>query len=183
MTPAERERALAYLAETRENLHRSTKGLSATQLQFKPAPDRWSVAECLEHIAIVEGFILSAINNTLQQPPGSFKSAMSDDVLDERLKKATERATRVKAPANLEPTGRRPHDQLHREFDATRKRTADFVSSTNAPLRQSGFPHPILGNLDCYQWVLLIGGHGERHRAQAEEVMADANFPRAAGAH
>jgi hypothetical protein len=57
------------------------------------------------------------------------------------------------------------------------------VSSTNAPLRQSGFPHPILGNLDCYQWVLLIGGHGERHRAQAEEVMADANFPRAAGAH
>jgi uncharacterized damage-inducible protein DinB len=183
MTPAERERAVAYLAETRENLHRSTKNLSPTQLQFKPAPDRWSVAECLEHIVIVEDFILSTINSTLQQPPGSFKSAISDDVLDERLKKATERATRVKAPANLEPTGRRPHDQLHREFDATRKRTADFVSSTNAPLRQSGFPHPILGNLDCYQWVLLIGGHGERHRAQAEEVMADANFPRAAGAH
>jgi DinB superfamily len=183
MTPAERERAVAYLAETRENLHRSTKNLSPTQLQFKPAPDRWSVAECLEHIVIVEAFILSTINSTLQQPPGSFKSAMSDDVLDERLKKATERATRVKAPANLEPTGRRPHDQLHSEFDAARKRTAEFVSSTNAPLRQSGFPHPILGNLDCYQWVLLIGGHGERHRAQAEEVMADANFPRAAGAH
>ncbi len=184
MTPAERERALAYLAETRENLHRSTKSLSATQLQFKPAPDRWSVAECLEHIAIVEDFILSAINNTLQQPPpASFKPAMSDDVLDERLKKATERATRVKAPANLEPTGRRPHDQLHSEFDAVRKRTADFISSTNAPLRQTGFPHPLMGNLDCYQWVLLIGGHGERHRAQAEEVMADANFPRAAGAH
>jgi uncharacterized damage-inducible protein DinB len=183
MTPAERERALAYLAETRENLLRSTKNLSPTQLQFKPAPDRWSVAECLEHIAIVEGFILSAINSTLQQPPGSFKSAMSDDVLDERLKKATERATRVKAPANLEPTGRRPHDQLHSEFDAVRKRTADFVSTTNAPLRQSGFPHPLMGNLDCYQWVLLIGGHGERHRAQAEEVMADANFPRAAVAH
>jgi uncharacterized damage-inducible protein DinB len=184
MTPAERERALAYLAETRENLHRSTKNLSPTQLQFKPAPDRWSVAECLEHIAIVEGFILSAINSTLQQPPpASFKPALSDDVLDERLKKATERATRVKAPANLEPTGRRPHDQLHSEFDAVRKRTADFVSTTNAPLRQTGFPHPLMGNLDCYQWILLIGGHGERHRAQAEEVMADANFPRAAGAH
>jgi DinB superfamily len=183
MTAAERERAIAYLAETRENLHRSTKNLSPTQLQYKPAPDRWSVAECLEHIVIVEDFILVAINNTLQQPPASFKSAMSDDVMDERLKKATERATRVKAPANLEPTGRRPHDQLHPEFDAARKRTADFVSSTNAPLRQSGFPHPILGNLDCYQWLLLIGGHGERHRAQAEEVMADANFPKAAGAH
>ena len=182
MTPAERERAVAYLAETRENLHRSTKNLSPTQLQFKPAPDRWSVAECLEHIVIVESFILSTINSTLQQPPAEFKTAMSDDVMNERLKKATERATRVKAPANLEPTGRRPHDQLHPEFDAARKRTADFISSTKAPLRQSGFPHPILGNLDCYQWVLLIGGHGERHRAQAEEVMADANFPRAAGA-
>src|SRR5271169_5800965 len=140
MTPAERERAVAYLAETRENLLRTARNLSPTQLQFKPAPDRWSVAECLEHIVIVESFILSAINNTLQQPPASFKSAMSDDVMNDRLKKATERATRVKAPANLEPTGRHLHDQLHPEFDAARKRTADFISSTKAPLRQSGFP-------------------------------------------
>lgn len=183
MTSAERERAVAYLAETRESLHRTTKNLSPTQLQFKPAPDRWSVAECLEHIVIVESFILNTINSTLQQPAGSFTSAMSDEVMDARLKKATERATRVKAPVHLEPTGRRPHDQLLPEFDAARKRTSDFVGGTNAQLRERGFPHPILGELDCYQWVLLIGGHGERHRAQAEEVIADANFPRAAVAH
>ena len=183
MTPVERERAVAYLAETREKLVRSTGHLSRAQLEFRPAPDRWSVAECLEHIVIVEDFILGTINSTLQQPAGSFKSAMSDDVLDDRLKKAAERTTRVKAPAHLEPKGRRPHDQLLPEFDAARKRTTDFVGGTNAQLRQCGFPHPILGELDCYQWILLIGGHGDRHRAQAEEVMADANFPRAAAAH
>jgi hypothetical protein len=43
MTPAERERAAAYLAETRENLVCSTRNLWRAQLQFKPAPDRWSV--------------------------------------------------------------------------------------------------------------------------------------------
>ncbi|HKV04286.1 MAG TPA: DinB family protein [Candidatus Acidoferrales bacterium] len=183
MTPAERERALKYLAETRENLVRSTRHLSRAQMEFKPAPDRWSVAECLEHIVIAEDWILGKINaSTVQQESGSFQSVMSDNDLDDRLKKAAERATRVQAPEFLLPTGRWPHDQLLREFDASRKRTADFVTSTNAALRQRGFPHPILGELDCYQWLLLIGGHGERHRAQAEEVMAHAAFPQAAAA-
>ena len=69
MTPAERERAAAYLAETRENLVCSTRNLWRAQLQFKPAPERWSVAECLEHIIVVEGLILSNVEKTLQQAP------------------------------------------------------------------------------------------------------------------
>ena len=35
MTPAERERAINYLHKTREDLIRSTQGLSSTQLQYK----------------------------------------------------------------------------------------------------------------------------------------------------
>jgi len=80
------------------------------------------------------------------------------------------------------PMGRWPHDQLVREFEAARKRTSEFAATTSADLRQAAFPHPMFGPLDCYQWLLLIAAHGERHRAQAEEVMADANFPRSAAA-
>ena len=79
MTPAERERAAAYLAETRENLVCSTRNLWRAQLQFKPAPDRWSLAECLEHIVAVEGLILSNIEKTLQQAPASSRLAIIDD--------------------------------------------------------------------------------------------------------
>ena len=42
MTPAERERAVNYLTQSRDNLLRTIRGLSREQLQFKSAPDRWS---------------------------------------------------------------------------------------------------------------------------------------------
>jgi DinB family protein len=179
MTPAERERVATYLSETRENLLRTTRGLSPTQLQYKPAPDRWSVAECVEHIIVVEDVILSNIHKALQREPESTKPAMSDD---EMLRTVTDRTNRIKGPDRLMPSGRWAHDQLLSEFETARKRTADFVAATSAPLRQYGYPHPIFGQFDCYQWALCIAAHGERHRVQAEEVMSDSGFPRAAAA-
>ncbi len=180
MTPAERERAVAYLAETREKLLRTTRNLSPTQLQYKPAPDRWSVAECLEHIVVVEDVILANIQKSLQQPPDSTKPVMGDDGVTGTV---VDRSFRVQGPDRLMPSGRWGHYQLLSEFEAARKRTSDFAASTAAPLRQHGYAHPRFGHFDCYQWVLTIAAHGERHRLQAEEVIADAGFPRAAAAH
>jgi hypothetical protein len=179
MTPAERTRAIDYLHETRQNLFRATDGLSPTQLQYKPGPDRWSVAECLEHITVTEGFIFGNINKALQQAGGSSASGFGDDGI---VKMVADRSTRIKGPEILMPTGRWAHDRLLGEFESARKRSADFAATTDTQLRQYSFPHPLLGPLDCYQWLLLIGAHGERHRAQAEEVIADAGFPRAAAA-
>jgi hypothetical protein len=42
---------------------------------------RWSVAECLEHIILVENSILGAIEKTVQQPADVSKSAFKDDAL------------------------------------------------------------------------------------------------------
>jgi uncharacterized damage-inducible protein DinB len=179
MTPAERQKAAAYLEETRDNLLRAAKNLSPTQLQYKPAPDRWSVAECLEHVTLVENLVLGNINNALQQAAGSPKPDMGDDAL---VRMVTDRSGRAMAPERIVPTGRRPCDELLDEFEAARKRTAEFLVSTNAPLRQYAFPHPRFGQVDCYQWVLLVAGHGDRHRQQVEEVIAHAGFPRAVAA-
>ncbi len=177
MTSAEREKAAAYLDETREKLLQATMHLSPTQLQYKPAADRWSVAECLEHITLVETLVLGNINNAIQEAAGSPKPDMSDDAL---VQTVTNRSARANAPERLVPTGRVPHGQLVGDFEAARKRTTDFVGSTNMPLRQYAFPHPRFGQVDCYQWVLLVAGHGDRHRRQVEEVIADAGFPHAA---
>lgn len=180
MTSPERERLAAYLAETRVILLRTASGLSPAQFQYKPAPDRWSVAECLEHIIIVENFLLANIKKTLQQPAATSTPAMTDDGM---VQAVLNRSFRMKGPDRVMPTSRWTHDQLLSEFEATRQRSSEFVASTDAPLREHGFPHPVFGHFDCYQWLLLLGSHSERHRAQAEEVMADAGFPRAAAAH
>ena len=179
MTPTERERAIASLDETRERLLAVAQRLSPSQLAFKPAPDRWSIAECIEHITLVETSILRAIEKTVQQPADLPPNAFEDDML---LARVVDRTTRAKGPERLMPTGRWSHDELLREFEAARKRTSEFAATTAAPLRQSGFPHPHFGALDCYQWLLLIPAHGDRHRAQVEEVMASPGYPRAASA-
>jgi DinB superfamily len=47
LTSQEREAALKQFEATRDNFLKSIAGLSQAQWTFKPAPDRWSVAEFL----------------------------------------------------------------------------------------------------------------------------------------
>lgn len=182
MTPAERERMINYLNESRQNLVNTADKLSPTQLQFKPAPDRWSVAGCIEHIILVEDRIMLRISSALQQPVDESKRSAFDGRDEDLVERIVNRAERVQAPEAIHPTGRWPQDRLLSEFDLARNRSLDFAAKTDAELRRHFAPHPRLGEFDCYQWLLMIGAHGERHRAQAEEVIASANFPRAAAA-
>lgn len=182
MTPADRERAVSYLAQTRDNLLRATSGLSPAQLQFKSAPDRWSVAECLEHIITVENRVFDGISNAIAQPADSSKRSAYDGRDDELVQIVTDRSSRRQAPEAALPASRWTPDQLVREFQTTRKRTIDFASATESDPRQHFFAHRAFGELDCYQWLLLLAGHGDRHRAQIEEVLSAGNFPRTAAA-
>jgi uncharacterized damage-inducible protein DinB len=58
LTEADKKEGLAQLDRTRIGVVEATKGLSEAQWKFKPGPDRWSVAEILEHIVVVEEFML-----------------------------------------------------------------------------------------------------------------------------
>jgi hypothetical protein len=182
MNPAERQRAITYLTQTRDNLLRATSGLSSAQMQFKPALDRWSVADCLEHLVTVENRCFDGISNALREPADAAKRSPFDGRDDELVRMVTDRSNRRQAPEAIHPSGRWPNDQLIREFEAARKSTIDFATNIDGDPRQHFFAHRAFGDLDCYQWLLLVAGHGERHRAQIEEVLSAPNFPRAAAA-
>lgn len=181
MTPADRERAVSYLTQTRDNLLRATNGLSPAQWGFKSAPGRWSVAECLEHIVTVENRVLDNISNVLHQSADSSKQSSFDGRDDELLQIVTDRTARREAPEAVQPSSRWPHDRLLGEFLSARQRSID-LAATGSDLRRHFFAHRAFGELDCYQWLLLLAAHGDRHRAQMEEVLAAPNFPRAAAA-
>ena len=178
MTPAEREAVLKSLTESRERLLRAVEGLSREQLHFRPAPDRWTVAENLEHVAFVEGRILMMIQKTLSAGPTPEKRSAMEGRESMFFENVAARTPRFQAPEVVQPCGRWPDDQLLHEFEAARQRTREFAGSTEADLRTHFYPHPFFGDLDLYQWLLLIGAHCDRHRAQSEEVMASAGFPR-----
>lgn len=180
MTPDERELILNSLAESRERLLSAVGNLSSEQRNYRPAPGRWSVAEIVEHLTTVEVRLLDMVEKALEAAPDSSKrSAMEDHAL---IADVAGRITRFPAPEFLVPTGKYRDDQLLQEFDAARRRTREFAAATTADLRRHFLPHPVFGDLDCYQWLLLLAAHCDRHRVQGEEVKASAGFPRAATA-
>ena len=180
ITPVERERLTRYLAASREKLLLLVKGLSAAELDYKPAPDRWSAAENIEHITVVENIVFGRVTSALGSSPDPSKRGAWEGRDDAIVHEVESRVKRLQAPELGLPKGRWAHDELFRQFEATRQRTSDFATSTTAAPRSHVFPHPFFGELDCYQWMLLMGAHCIRHTAQIEELMATPGFPRAA---
>jgi uncharacterized damage-inducible protein DinB len=177
MTSAERELLLNQLAESRERLLRMMQGLSPQQLHFRPAPGRWTVAECLEHIVTVERRVLDLIQQNLEAGPASSRRSVFEGKDHEMTANVAGRVTRLQAPQMLVPTGQFSDDQFLKEFEAARRQTRDFAASIDADLRRHFHKHPAFGDLDLYQWCLLISAHCDRHRAQSEEVIASPGFP------
>jgi uncharacterized damage-inducible protein DinB len=176
---AEREFLLRYLAASRERLVETVEGLSKEQQRFRPAPERWSVADCVEHVSIVEKAILTKIQSLVLGPPQTQTEAGVPD--EAVLARVPSRSTRRTAPPEALPARRwADFAELLRQFEAARERSLRFVAVTQSDLRGHYFAHPHLGALDCYQWLLFLGAHAERHARQAEEVLADPGFPREA---
>jgi uncharacterized damage-inducible protein DinB len=180
LTSQERAAALKQFETTRDNFLKSIAGLSQKQWAFKPASDRWSVAEVAEHITVSEQVLLGLVQTQLMQSPAD--PARRDQVKgkDELIaQRVPDRSHKVQAPEILRPTGRWTTEaELVKVFDANRAATIDYVRTTNDDLRDHFFDHPSLGTLDGYQWLLLISAHSARHTAQIEEVKADPNFPK-----
>ena len=178
LSPEDRDKALKYLQTTRANVLEATKGLSAAQWNFKPAPDRWSVAEVTEHIAAAEDFLVGMVNEKVMKAPARTEA---DDVkaIDEQVLKAIpDRTNKVQAPEPLQPTNRygSPEASL-RHFEESRAKTMEFLKSTN-DLREHAVDSPLGKKLDGYEWLLFVAAHSERHTKQINEVKADPNFPK-----
>lgn len=178
MEATERELVVEQLAESRERLVLTVEGLSEEQRSFRPAQDRWSIADCIEHVTVVEDFVLGKIQQALQsspEPERRDEARGKDQIV---LEKVPAREQRVKGPEAVMPQGRwRVFEELVRNFEATRERSVRFSAVTQGDLRCHFFPHPILGSLDCYQWLLFLSAHCERHVRQMEEVKAEPGFP------
>lgn len=180
LTKQEREDAIKYLEDTRKKFLDSIKGLSEAQWKFKSAPDRWSVAEVAEHIALSEDMIFGlATKQVLASPAAPEKKELTKGK-DEMLRKnITNRTVKAQAPEQLKPVNKwATQADLMKAFNASRDNTEKFVKSTQEDLRSHIMPHPVFKELDAYQWLLLLAGHSERHTLQILEVKADPNFPK-----
>jgi hypothetical protein len=177
-TQADKDKALAYLESTKKGVLDATKGLSEAQWNFKPAPDKWSVAECVEHIAAAEDFIRGmAVDKVMKAPAAPDRDIAKIDA--GIMAMIPDRSQKAQAPDELKPTNRfgSPEGSL-KHFAESRTATENFLKDT-PDLRAHAVDSPIGGpKLDAYEWVLFVSAHSQRHTKQIEEVKADPNFPK-----
>jgi DinB superfamily len=177
LVAADRESAMKYLETTKKNIEEAVKGLSEAQFNFKAGPDRWSVAQVLEHIAAAEDLLRGMIEEkVLKAPAAPDRDTKKIDAMV--LAGVPDRSTKFQAPPPLQPTNRfnTPADTL-KHFEESRQKTEDLLKNTT-DLRDHATDSPMGVKLDGYEWILFIAAHSERHTKQILEVKADPNFPK-----
>jgi hypothetical protein len=177
LTQADREKGVQYLQQTRDGVSEAVKGLSEAQMRFKAAPDRWSVAETLEHIALAEDFLLQNVTDKIMKAPVGAADRDTAKIDAMVLAMVPDRSQKRQAPGPLVPTGRWTPAETLDHFMKCRATTIAFLEST-PDLRQHVVDSPLKQPMDAYEWLLFIAAHSERHTKQINEVKADANFPK-----
>lgn len=177
LSQRDKDKALQLLESTRKDVLDATKGLSDAQWNFKIAPDRWSVAECMEHISAAEDYIRGMIiEKVLVAPAAPDRDVAKIDA--GIIANVPDRSNKVQAPEALKPTNRfgSPQGSID-HFVESRAKTEDFLKTTPG-LRDHAVESPAGGKWDAYEFVLLIAAHSERHSNQIKEVKADPTFPK-----
>ncbi len=178
MEVQERQTALEHLHASEARLLNLVEGLTPEQWTFHEAEDRWSIADIIEHIIAVERRITRAMEKMLAGPGQPRKpQAVLDSAVPAHVMNRTRKLT---APEPVRPVGTWPDTaELIAEFRKLREQTVLFVAETQADLRIYFIPHMAFGELDFYQWLLVLGRHGDRHAQQIERIKSDPAFPSA----
>jgi hypothetical protein len=180
VSQADKDRALAYLESTKKGVVEATKGLSDPQWNFKAGPDRWSIAEVMEHLAAAEDMIRGMNQEQVMKSAAipARDSAELQKIDAMVVAMVPDRSHKIQAPEPLKPTNRfgSPTD-AEKHFLESRATTEEYLK-TATDLRAHAIDSPMGVKLDGYEWILLIAAHSERHTKQMLEVKADPNFPK-----
>lgn len=175
----ERKYALTQLKDTKATFIKSVKGLSEAQLNFKSAPDRWSIKECVFHIAMTETALTKMFDATMQTQANPEKRADIKMTDEDIIKKFTDRTNKLTAPEILKPekSSWKTADEALAAFKEIRQNKLKYVKTTTEDLRNHVFQMPF-GSIDGYQMILFMAAHSNRHTQQINEIKADPNFPK-----
>lgn len=177
ITKEDRTAAIEHLKQTQNELLKTIKGLTEEQLNYKPSEDSWSVAECVEHLAISESSIFALVAKSMNEEANpSRRSELKFD--DEGIvKMISDRSYKVKTSKPFEPSGKfGDFKGSLSEFKNQRKNNIKYVKTTDEDLRNHFFEFPF-GLADTYQVIRFMSGHTTRHTKQIKEIIASDGYP------
>ena len=174
LTPQERAAAISELEASRQRLRDAIDGVTEEEWRRHPGADRWSIAECVEHIGAAELplerlFATGAREQPTQEERDRIRG--NDDYVRNFLR---DRSQKGEAPERIRPRGRfSTREEAVATFEERRAANIAWVRATTENLRERFGQHPFAGVIDGYQWLLFLSAHCDRHAAQIEEIRAE----------
>jgi len=175
----DRKTLIDNLTRTRDSVINETKNLSKAQWNFKESPDRWSINQIVEHLAIWELLLQREISQALIAGPRPelIKDAKTDSaVIAFLMEEQPHIATEYTKPFTFTvPMGLNEGKNNLAEFLKMRNEGIGYIDSTTTDLR-SYFLRPGSGNV--HQRFITIFAHTDRHLRQIRRVKLDAKYPK-----
>jgi hypothetical protein len=176
-TEADRSYTVDNLKRTRDELTRETQNLTNAQWHFHESPDRWSIAEVVEHLALWEISWAREIGMGIRNKP--------QPELNQTSKPDSYYAEWIMEPApHKSPDFSRPSGFIEGKnnllfFTKLRDQTIDFVNTTQADMRAHFELTATDSPRNMHQVYIYQWGHVDRHLRQIRKIKAHPNYPTA----
>lgn len=179
LTEIEKTKMKTILNSSLMKFNSAINNLSEAQLNFRPAPDKWSIAECIEHITLAELEFSKILGREMQKPSNPALRSKIRIQDDEIQPKMTSRKWKAQSPEIFKPSNKfGTTSETITAFQNQRNQTISYVETTKDDLRNHYWQHPLTGKIDLYQTLLLMSAHLERHIEQIENVKLSSDFPK-----
>lgn len=179
------------LRETRALAHRLAADLSDAQAWWRPDPERWSVAECIDHLTVTAEQLLPRLRGTIvgAHPPGeraagplpgSFRRGLLSRLLIAFTEPPPRLRMRAPAPYAPEVAEGELVDRVLGRFDrAHEELEAQVLESRGLDLGRVKMTSPFsrLLRLSLRDWFAFLAAHERRHLWQADQVRQHPGFP------
>ncbi|HEY6825856.1 MAG TPA: DinB family protein [Gemmatimonadaceae bacterium] len=163
---------LAYVDAQTDELRRAYESVPPERRAVRPEPDRWSPAEIVHHLVIVDRRINQRLRGLIEEaralPPESDDSSVVATIAP----RVTTRDRRFKTSEASEPRDTDP-SRIWEDIAAVRRELEEIVATCDGlPLGKVFAPHPALGPLCGYDWLAFVGAHAARHADQIREQLS-----------
>ena len=167
MTPEHSPDLVGMLESSARALNEAAAGISDADAVIKPGEGRWSVLDCLEHVAFVEERFLGRIANAQRLETNAASRAA------ELSKTSADREHKLQAPDAVHPTGRYTSVAHALEvFNSVRARSIEVARTRSGELPRLSVEHPRFGTMNGSDVLVVAAGHAGRHAEQIREIRA-----------
>jgi len=159
-----------YLDEAAAGLRAAFEAVPAERRAARPAPERWSAAEVVHHVTIVERGITQRIGALVEEAK-KLDAEQDDSSVLGKIDTATarNRARKIVSSERVQPKETEVA-RVWADYEAARASLRQVLAGADGvALGAVSAPHPALGTLNGYEWIAFVGSHTARHAEQIRE--------------